>query len=378
MFPVVTVTGSAYERGRQYGEQARGRVHRSVAQYADMFGYLAGWDWSRATAEAQRFVPSIDGFAPQYLDEMRGLAEGAGVSLEDIVAVNVRTEVMSAARVRAALAGRGMAAPEECSVFANSAPGQHVLAGQNWDWLPFARDTVVVVRARPDDGPSYITVVEAGLLAKFGVNSDGFAVMTNALACTEDNGNLGVPYHVMLRALLDCATTQEGLTRLRQAERASSANYLLVDETGDAVDVEARPGGASALHELRPDRHGMLLHTNHFVSPEFDSIDYADLVASTSQFRLKQMTSQVTATTGDSDAVEVETFSHALSDHTEFPDSVCRHPDLSLPPQEQTLTVASAVVDLTERRMWLSEGPPCERGYEELDVSTLGATTVSP
>jgi isopenicillin-N N-acyltransferase like protein len=364
VFPVITVSGGAYERGRQYGVQARDRVHRSITAYAELFEYFAGWDWPRATAEAQQFLPSIKDFGEQYVDELAGIADGAGVAMEDILAINVRTEVLYPARVSIAMAPT---VPAECSTLACVAPDGHVVAGQNWDWAPFALDTVVVLQAVPDDGPAFITVVEAGLLAKFGANSDGLAVMTNALACTEDRGEAAVPYHVMLRGLLNCGTTQEAQALLEQAPRASSANYLLADRTGSMVDVEARPGGASMLHQLDNDHRGLLMHTNHFVSPDFDAVDYADLVATTSQLRLHRLR-ETTAEPGDLGDLAV--FAGALSDHTNEPDSVCRHPDPTLPAPEQSMTVASALIDLTDGRISLSEGPPCE-GFEDIDCSIL-------
>jgi isopenicillin-N N-acyltransferase-like protein len=373
VFPVITVKGSAYERGRQYGVQARDRVHRSITAYAELFEYFADWDWLRATAEAERFLPAIKDFGAQYVDELAGIADGADVALKDILAINVRTEIMFSARVRTAVA---QAAPAECSAFASIAPNGHVVAGQNWDWAPFAIDTVVVLQAVLDDGPAFITVVEAGLLAKFGANSDGLAVITNALACTEDKGDKAVPYHVMLRALLDCGTTQEALECLEQAPRASSANYLLADRTGAMVDVEARPGGPSRLHRLEPDDHGVLLHTNHFTSPDFNAVDYTDLVATTSKFRLSRLAETVEPAGDKSD---LAVFAAALSDHTNQPDSVCRHPDPSLPGPEQSMTVASALIDLTAGQIKLSEGPPCQRGYEDVDGSLLAlANQVAP
>jgi isopenicillin-N N-acyltransferase-like protein len=243
-----------------------------------------------------------------------------------------------------------------------------VVSGQNWDWAPFACDTVVVLQSLPADGPGFLTVVEAGLVAKFGVNSEGLAVMTNALACTEDNGDVGVPYHVMLRGLLDCSTTGEALALLEQTNRASSANYLLADTSGTVVDVEARPGGQSALHRLLHDDRGVLLHTNHFVSPDFDAVDYADLTLSSTRTRLDRV-GELVAAAGD--VSNPASLAAAFADHGSEPESVCRHPDVSLPPPEQSMTVASAVVDLTERHIRIAEGPPCTSGFEDVDSSWL-------
>jgi isopenicillin-N N-acyltransferase-like protein len=361
MFPEVTVSGSPYERGRQYGAQARDRVHRSIASYAETFAYFAGWDWRRSREEAMRFLPAIDDFAPSQVDELRGLAAGAEVDLADVVAVNVRTEVMYSSRVRNALALR---APDECSSFASAAPDRHVIVGQNWDWSPFAIDTLVVLRAEPDDGPAFVTVVEAGLLAKFGVNSEGLALMTNALGSTEDVGDVGVPYHVLLRALIECGDVDEALKRIDGSNRASSANYLLADVSGAVVDVEARPGDGGRVHRLDCDQRGVLLHTNHFVSPDFDAVDYKDLVATTTDFRLERFEDIVRAA---DDLSDLALYKSALTDHESAPASVCRHPDGSLPGPEQSMTVAAALVDLTERRLLVSEGPPCEKGFEPVD-----------
>src|SRR5579875_3082208 len=197
-FPLVRVAGTAAQRGRQYGEQARDRVRRSVSLYRDVFAHYAGWDWARVRAEAGRFEA--------------GIAEGAGLDLLDILAVNVRTEVMFAARARQAT---GRQLPAECSAFAVApAPGRPgpALLGQNWDWLPQCARTVVVLDAAQDDGPGYVTVVEAGLLAKAGMNSSGLGLAANALVTAADAGVPGLPFHVLLRAILDCENVSDALT----------------------------------------------------------------------------------------------------------------------------------------------------------------------
>ena len=51
-FPRVRVAGTAKERGRQYGKQARDQVHRSVTGYRDVFAHYTGWDWDQVRREA--------------------------------------------------------------------------------------------------------------------------------------------------------------------------------------------------------------------------------------------------------------------------------------------------------------------------------------
>ena len=188
-FPHVRVHGGARARGTAYGEEARERVRRSVDAYREVFLADAGWDWTQVTEHALGYTDAIVRFEPRYLEEIAGIAAGAGLAMEDILAINVRTEVMFAAKARQA--ADPSRRPGECTAFAvtpeRSADG-HTLLGQNWDWLPHAEETVIVLEAEQDDGPGYVTVVEAGLLAKTGMNASGIGLVTNALVSDGDRG----------------------------------------------------------------------------------------------------------------------------------------------------------------------------------------------
>lgn len=362
MFPVIDVAGSPYTRGHAYGRAASDRVSACIAAYATAYREAAGWDWATATETAVRYLPAIKEYAPDAIEELHGIADGAGVERVDVLAINIRTEVLNAARMTSVEA----APPAECTAFANVSTDGRVVVGQNWDWSPFALDTVVVLRAEPDSGPAYVTVVEAGLLAKFGTNSAGVGVLTNALTCTEDLGEPGVPYHVLLHTLHQSTSTQEGLDWISAAFRASSANYLLADRAGHLADVEARPGDSDQLHHLVPDAAGCLLHTNHFVASDFAAGDYASMIDSTSHDRLAQIGRSLQAETTTTDDSSVARFVAALTDHGNDPNSVCRHVDPTLPASEQSVTAAATIIDLTAGTMLVSEGPPCSPGFESI------------
>jgi isopenicillin-N N-acyltransferase-like protein len=371
-FPHVKVGGGPFERGRAYGEQARDRIGVSIDAYRDVFRAYAGWDWDRVRAEASRYEEPIAAFDPRYVEEMRGIADGVGTDVVDILSINVRTEVMFAAKARAAEAadrdGHGQR-QGECSAFAvlptASADG-HTLIGQNWDWLLHCFDTVVVLEAEQDDGPNFVSVVEAGLLAKTGMNSSGLGVATNALVTDDDRGAPGVPYHVLLRAFMDSETISDAYAVAQQGFRSSSANYLLAHRDGMAVDLEATPGDFSRLFLLFPDE-GVLLHTNHFRAEAFDRKDVSLWVMPDSPFRLERLKAAADAQR----PLTLDTFKTVLGDHANFPSGVCCHPDTRMDPHDQGATVASVVMDLDAARVWLADGHPCTAPYRELDLGSL-------
>jgi isopenicillin-N N-acyltransferase like protein len=359
--PRVRVDGTSYERGRKYGAQAGARVRRSVQAYQQVFAYYAGWDWPTVRRAAAGFEAPIADFRPAYLEEMRGIADGAGLDLADVLAINVRTEVMYAAKARQApLAGRARPAPPaECSAFAfvQDQPAA-TLIGQNWDWLLHSAETLVLLEVRQDDGPDFITVVEAGLLAKTGMNAAGLGVVTNALVTDADVGAPGLPYHVLLRAVLDCAAVTEALMVLQAGKRSSSANYLIAHSSGAALDVEAAPGDFTRLYPLYPDQ-GLLLHTNHFLSPGLHPVDLSLWATPSSAVRLQRLR---TIGAGGQHRT-LDDFRGLLADHADYPYSVCAHPEPGAHPREQGATIASVLMDLTAGRMLVAVGHPCQARY---------------
>ena len=99
------------------------------------------------------------------------MAAGAGVPLKALLALNARTEVM---------AGVG---PTECSVV-----GAGGLLAQNWDWHP---ESATVIQIVEHDQGWFVTLTEAGILAKIGLNDAGLGVCLNLLRTTADGGCSG-------------------------------------------------------------------------------------------------------------------------------------------------------------------------------------------
>ena len=91
-FPLVEVCGSSYEMGYQHGAQVAGLVRRYI-------GWIEQADWPAAdvlSRNALAFLPILQAFSPAFVEEVRGLADGAGISFEQALLCQVRGE---AARV---------------------------------------------------------------------------------------------------------------------------------------------------------------------------------------------------------------------------------------------------------------------------------------
>ncbi len=368
MFPLIEVSGSAHERGQQHGLKAKKRVARSIATYARLFAYC-GIDWQGAQRLGAGYRDVIGGLDPALLAEIEGIAAGAGRNTDEILALNARTEILPPSypgaahpdRVKIAAANVKQGVPDwgECTAVAvkpaQSATGTTLLA-QNWDWLGAQRAALVLLRVRDANGALCLTLTEAGMLAKIGLNSRGFGVCLNILRSTDDGSHPGVPVHAVLRALLARDSVADAIAFAGKLSFGASSNVLCADATGDTAALEFSPRGLEVLRGA----DAALCHTNHFLSPA-GAGHQASLASSLSTVpRLERITALTGAHQGKFSPADLQ---RMLRDESDGYLSICRSPDPSLAPEARIETVASVVMDLGARVMHLAPDVPSRADY---------------
>lgn len=361
----IRVSGDAETRSVAYGVAAKEEIIRTIDGYKKAFA-LRGISWDHATEIAQGFVGDVAAWRPEFMTEIEGTASGSGLSVDDIFTINCRTEVLWWAVVNDAKR-LGPPSRGECTSIAlepQAQRGQGVLVGQNWDWLEGLSDTVVVLEVERDDGPNYVTVVEAGLLAKTTLTQAGIAIAINTLVCSLDGTPAGIPFHFLIRAVVDSATVADALDTLTTAIRASSGNYVLGSATGEVLNIETAPGGATHVFPLEP-TNGAVVHANHFHHAIDGGVDLAPAQMPDSYGRY---TSMDTLVTDSPHTVSLDGIKKTLADHTGYPSSVCCHPDPS-DGDDQWATLFGVIMDPETRTMSLSEGNPCEKPWQSIDYS---------
>jgi isopenicillin-N N-acyltransferase-like protein len=185
--PLIDLAGPPFERGRDYGRKAAQRIARGISLYA---GQLKGLsvDAAQIRALVNDYLPVIEDFEPAYIEEVRGIAEGAGVEFEDIVLLNARTEILKLGQrpdLRRKLLR--IEEPDGCTgivVLPGAARDGRLIHAQNWDWKQECAETAVVLRIRNDNGPDILTFTEAGGLARSGLNSAGIAITATTSSLT--------------------------------------------------------------------------------------------------------------------------------------------------------------------------------------------------
>ena len=77
--------GAPFKRGQAYGESARERINSAVAVYTETLSHYGRMEWSGLTEASRGFLPVIENYAPDLVEEMKGVAQGAGVEFADIL-----------------------------------------------------------------------------------------------------------------------------------------------------------------------------------------------------------------------------------------------------------------------------------------------------
>lgn len=263
-FPFIDVSGSPYERGRQHGAAVPARVKRSIELYGGQLVDL-GYDTVAKSRLIAEFAREIEAFGAHYVEEMRGIADGAGVTLEDIVMVNARTEVMAKARLeKAKPVETGEELDDGCTgaviLPERSATGE-LIHGQNWDWKAECAETAIVLRVRRDDGPDFLTFVEAGGLARCGMNAAGVSITANYLESERDFTQAGVPLALIRRKVLEQEHFAMAMKAVATTPKACSNNMMLSTVAGFAIDFECAPDEAFPIYPA----DGLIVHANHWV-----------------------------------------------------------------------------------------------------------------
>lgn len=354
LYPVIECSGSPFEVGKAQGVQAKAQIDVTIETYKTMFRDYADIEWTKAKAYARTFIPAITAYDPEIMEEIRGVAEGSGYDLEDILALNVRSEiVMQGAQVRAM---------DGCTSFAfmpRMTATRETWIGQNWDWKLSQKPGMVILHIRQAQAtkPDVTVVTEAGIVGKIGCNSAGVGVCLNALGSDKVVEGQVLPLHIALRGVLNSVTLSDAIRAAGTMNLSCCANFTMASASGQAVCMEIGPGDVGVAYA----EDGYCAHTNHFYTPRMVNVRDTGRVAFPDTYlRLGRVHDYVRQIDGK---VTIAHIKDMLRDHVGHPDSICRHEDELEPAEKRMCTLFSIIMVLDRGEMYLAPGSPCTYDY---------------
>lgn len=379
-FPHIVARGSHRELGRAVGEAAREQIAAAIAFYEEHFLAMAGLTFAEAERQSLEYLPYVRRYLPQYVDELEGMAEAAGLPFVKLLVPNCAEEFTCPADAdtqasphggAAAAEAQGVPAGDEaagesgaphggvhfCTGVAVSHGGRHLVA-HNMDWYVVDADKNVLFDLTTQDGTRIVTIAGVPYLPILGLNSHGVACVGNSMY-SNDNRH-GVPNVFVRRWVLEAPTLEEAVARACFPVRARGTNYTFGDTEGRLWDLETSAHAAVLIEGGE-----MLAHTNHYVHPAMAVYEGYHKQESRDRLRTAEEGLAAGLTRGDDPR---EVVARVLTNHDGGRDAICGHPDESLPPADRIMTVASMICDLDALRVEACAGPPCENEYRAFEA----------
>ena len=346
--PLIKVSGSHRAMGRQIGEACLTQVQRSIENAHTLIDSVyehLQLEWEGARIQARKYIPFVQERYPRYVEELIGIAEGAGVEFDDLAVLNAMEAVtMDALHLTKCTS---MAVND-----ARTADG-HVLIAHNEDWVPEDEADVYILHAKPDDEPAFLAMTYGGLLPNIGFNAAGIAQCCDSVY--PNDSRIGIPRVFASRAVLSALTPAVAIRHMLTPHRAAGYNHLLVHESGELYNVEVSARRFAILYG----EDGFLVHTNHYLDPQMQAIENEpdELIwTRVRYFRALRLLKS-------SPLHSVKSLQAIQRDHINFPNSICNHAVDDPLPLDREKTVSALVMDLTSRAMHLAWGNPCENQY---------------
>ena len=333
--------GAPYERGLAHGKAFAAIIEEHIDTtckiepgYDDKIGELLA-----------RLKKNITALAPAQLEELHGIADGAGLEPDAVLKLCYWPEVTS-----------GTVGLRFCSLIGVSdAEGGPILA-KNSDHPLCTVRFLLLQRVDNSGGHSYIRGTFAGTLGtRAGINDAGLAMTTATIVPDATNWD-GVPLMVVAQAILEqCATVDEAIALAKELRTVNYGAHLMVaDARGNVADIECMPDQTG----VRWPEKDLLFNTNHPLA--MNTCDHSaaardlDDNSHARYNRLQTLLAETPHTVAGLQSI--------LRSHVQ-PGRICQHGGLA-----DLHTTSSYILLPKQRKMLMAPGCPCQYDYIPVTV----------
>jgi isopenicillin-N N-acyltransferase-like protein len=343
--PLIEVSGSHRQVGRQIGEQAKDHINWMVeSQRAEV---PPGVGWEDMLYQGNLYLAHSRAIYPQYVEELEGYAEGAEVSFPDLFLCMCEELWEAAAWSQGApRVSRG------CTDFAargRATLSGHTLLAHTNDLSPDFDDRLMITKVQAGNEPQFLAVSPGGAGISAGYNSAGISLTGNQLY--NNDIRPGIPRGLMVRAILAARRLGEAMDACLVPQRASNYNNLIADSDGEIYSMEGSATDCEPLY-IEGD---ILAHANHYTSPIMRRFEQDRNSISGSVIRYNRALRLLRENYGK---LTPQLLQKLMADHVNYPNSICAH-------GKDTVTSFSMVIDLNELCAWIGPGQPCQTKYKE-------------
>ena len=222
-----------YERGLQYGQQAKKEIPLCVETYRNRFAGTRGLSWEEAREISWMFIPYIEAEMPDMLEELKEIAAGAQTDLKDLMVLNCRYEILHFPH------------ENECTAFAlqrEATANHHVYIGQNWDNRPTLLPHSLLLHITEEEtAAKFSASPRRGQLIRNGFTSRARPVLQQPAQLSGCTGGRH-PSTFVRRKLLTLDRLEDMVALIPPCSQKRLSQLLHRSRENAAADIEAVPG----------------------------------------------------------------------------------------------------------------------------------------
>ena len=314
---ILGLQGSPYEIGYQHGYLLADVIQPSASGFlSPIYARLGGWqpEKGRPPTLSQMdagqkilsrtyygvFEPVIQKQAPEFLQEMSGIADGlaaagAVVPRQDIFIGNCIPEITEqqfylpesdTGSTTAAAPPKGCS---DCIVWGKATRDRRLIHGSNYDYSTFnvLHKAIGVTVVKPESGHAFMAQCLAGTVGHYrGMNVEGITAgeLTSDSADRDIQSNPRIPHAMHMRKIIQYASsTRDAISLMQQHGGTTGYNHAVGDaKVPTAVDIEAACNQMAVIYPR--EEVDALWSTNQFVAyPGFNG--YAGVNLAKNQVR---------------------------------------------------------------------------------------------
>jgi isopenicillin-N N-acyltransferase-like protein len=342
-FKVIECSGTPYEIGKQYGTACRDSIRKSIEGLVGGMGFMQRVGKEEVLATAKKYLPLVESFDPDMIQMLKGQAEGAGVTFDEVFALRCGTELNWYYQRLTTL----------CTSFAvtgKATKDGKTIIGQTYDWGPGT--AMDLVKTKYNNSLEQLSlVIGAGVGGEVLMNSAGLGMVLNVMYSPAEKQALNVPFAYVISKAMRQERIGDALGVVCASGR-SILHYTFASAEGDIISIETHPDGFNVLY---PERD-MLVHTNHYLTDRFKGVDNSFFMSmeGDSYIRLQRIKKLIDERYGE---LTPEIMMEFLSDHTDYPRSICKHADKGVNLGE---TIAAIIIVPEDGVMYIAYGQPCK------------------
>lgn len=357
----IELVGTGYERGLAHGNAVAEQIQEYSAERMDIVqgGSWTGGELSRAAVLgiASDCLDAHEAFSADLFEELRGIAHGADLTIEETLIVGGFTDFVDVVRAHLGTPLPADVMEDDCTAFLvpGGRTGGRAYFGQTWDMHDTATPFVVMTRILTPDQPNATVFTTTGCLGQIGINELGVTIGVNNIFAM--NGQVGVTWPLVVREALTKTTADEARDVILGANLAGAHNYLVLDADGCGYNIEAMPD-ASAVTTLGSD---VLIHTNHVLHPETQAVEHPrpDDLQESSEKRMERAHFLL----GGNTNLDLDDFFAVLEDDQFICQVSCEPHNIE--------TSGATIMRPSTGDMWAVAGSPAQNEYTHFQTSVL-------